>query len=109
MTKAKWLRNRLNGCDWRRKNQPVLGPKREATSPFVIASPQPFDITNLTARVSFSRVILDGNKLADIPRDVTITPTPKGASRQESCQMPETFAALRRLTASLLFLHGVLV
>jgi hypothetical protein len=32
---------------------------------FVITSPHPFTTTNLTAKVSFSRVVLDGGKLAD--------------------------------------------
>lgn len=32
---------------------------------FVITSPQPFTTTNLTAKVSFSRVVLDSGKLAD--------------------------------------------
>jgi hypothetical protein len=31
----------------------------------VITSPQPFTTTNLTAKISFSRVVLDGGKLAD--------------------------------------------
>jgi hypothetical protein len=32
---------------------------------FVITSPQPFTTTNLTAKISFSRVVLEDGKLAD--------------------------------------------
>ena len=40
---------------------------------FVITSPQPFTTTNLTARVSFSRVVLADGKLADLKQDVSVT------------------------------------
>ena len=39
---------------------------------FVIQSDKPFNSTNLTAKVSFSRVVLDGGKLADASKDVQI-------------------------------------
>lgn len=39
---------------------------------FVIASQKPFATTNLTVKVSFSRVVLAGGKLADVNKDVTI-------------------------------------
>ena len=32
---------------------------------FVVTSPQPFTTAKLTAKISFSRVVLDGGKLAD--------------------------------------------
>ena len=54
-------------------NRPALEPKTGTTYNFVITSPQPFTTTNLTAKVSFSRVVLDGNKLADVKQDVSIT------------------------------------
>ena len=54
------------------KDRPALEPKRETTFNFVITSSQPFTSTNLTAKVSFSRVILDGGKLADAAKDVQI-------------------------------------
>jgi hypothetical protein len=50
-----------------------LGPKGETTFNFVITSPQPFTTTNLTAKVSFSRVVLDGGKLADVTKEVSVT------------------------------------
>jgi hypothetical protein len=38
----------------------------------VIASEKPFGTTNLTAKVSFSRVILEGGKVADVAKAVKI-------------------------------------
>ncbi len=54
------------------QNKTSLEPKCETTFNFVITSPQPFTTTNLTAKVSFSRVVLDGGKLADAAKDVRI-------------------------------------
>ena len=39
---------------------------------FVIANDKPFVTTNLTAKVSFSRVILDGGKVADVTKSVQV-------------------------------------
>lgn len=44
---------------------------------FVIAADKPFTTTNLTPKVSFSRVVLEGGKLADVAKDVTVTPCTK--------------------------------
>jgi len=55
------------------KERPPLAPKSGTTFNFVVTSPQPFTTTNLTAKVSFSRVVLDGGKLADVQRDVSVT------------------------------------
>jgi hypothetical protein len=49
-----------------------LNPGATNNFNFVITSPQPFATTNLTARVSFSRVVLDGGKLADPRQDVVV-------------------------------------
>jgi hypothetical protein len=67
---AKWV---ING------NQNNIGLAAGATNEFnfVITSPQPFTTTNLTAKVSFSRVILNGDKQADVQHSVTVTSTPK--------------------------------
>ena len=61
------------------KDRPALEPKNETTFNFVITSPDlsGFTTTNLTAKVSFSRVILDGGKLADTTKTVSITPAAK--------------------------------
>jgi hypothetical protein len=40
---------------------------------FVIASDKPFPTTNLTVKVSFSRVVLEGGKVADANKSVQIT------------------------------------
>lgn len=55
------------------QNHASLEPKAEATFNFVVTSPQPFTTTNLTAKVSFSRVVLDGDKLADVTKAVSVT------------------------------------
>jgi hypothetical protein len=53
------------------QNKTGLAPKGETTFNFVITSPQAFTTTNLTAKISFSRVVLDGGKLADLTKAVT--------------------------------------
>jgi histidinol-phosphate/aromatic aminotransferase/cobyric acid decarboxylase-like protein len=57
------------------KNRPALESKKETSFNFVITSNQPFVTTNLTAKVSFSRVVLEGEKLADPKTDVLIQNT----------------------------------
>ena len=57
------------------QNHASLEPKAEATFNFVVTSPQPWTTTNLTAKISFSRVVLDGGKLADVKQDVSVTTT----------------------------------
>ena len=59
------------------KNRPALEPKKETSFNFVITSGQPFSTTNLTAKVNFSRVVLEGGKLADMQRDVTVNAATK--------------------------------
>lgn len=41
---------------------------------FVVTTDKSFTSTNLTAKVAFSRVILNGGKLADATKDVMIVP-----------------------------------
>ena len=55
------------------QNHTGLEPKAEATFNFVVTSPQPFTTTNLTAKISFSRVVLEGDKLADVTKAVSMT------------------------------------
>ena len=50
----------------------VLEPKGKTTFNFVIANPSPFATTNLTAKVSFTRLILEGEKLVNPSESVTI-------------------------------------
>lgn len=54
------------------QNQQELEPKGETTFNFVITNPQPFTTTNLTARVSLSRLVLAGDKLTKPNKDVVI-------------------------------------
>ena len=44
---------------------------------FVVTSDKPFATTNLTAKVSFSRVVLEGGKVADVTKSVNLTPAAK--------------------------------
>jgi len=59
------------------QNKTHLDPKGEATFNFVITSPQPLVSSNLTAKVIFSRIVLDGGKLANVQQDVTVIPAAK--------------------------------
>ncbi len=55
------------------KDRPPLASKDETTFNFVITSAQSWTTTNLTAKISFSRVVLDGGKLADVRQAVSVT------------------------------------
>ncbi len=59
------------------KDRPALEPKKETSFNIVMTSPAPsgFATTNLTAKVSFSRVILGSGKFADPNKDVQIQNT----------------------------------
>lgn len=54
------------------QNKIGLEPGTTNTFNFVITSSQPFTTTNLTAKVSFSRVILSGHQIADVNKAVQI-------------------------------------
>jgi hypothetical protein len=54
------------------KDKPGLAAGATNAFHFVIAKDKPFTTTNLTAKVSFSRVVLAGDKLADVNKDVQI-------------------------------------
>jgi len=49
-----------------------LQPNSETTFNFIISSPQPFSSTNVTAKVSFSRVILEDGKPVDVTKEVSV-------------------------------------
>ena len=49
-----------------------LAPGETNVFHFVINGPQPFTSTNLTAKLQFSRVILEGGKLADAKKDIQL-------------------------------------
>jgi hypothetical protein len=58
------------------RDKTPLAPGATNAFNFVVAAARPLTSTNLTAKVSFSRVVLAGGKLADA-RQVTITPAEK--------------------------------
>jgi hypothetical protein len=74
LKKARWTEANL---ERERKGHPVnvrLAAGATNAFHFVITSDKPFTTTNLTAKVNFSRVILEGGKLADVSKDVQIQP-----------------------------------
>lgn len=56
------------------QNKTGLDPKGEAKFSFVITGPQPLVASNLTAKVIFSRVVLDDDKEADVRQVVDVIP-----------------------------------
>lgn len=59
------------------QDRPGLAPGTTNAFNFVVAAAKPFTTTNLTAKVSFSRVVLAGVKLADASTAVSVTPATK--------------------------------
>ncbi len=59
------------------KERHALAPNQGTTFNFVVTSPQPFTTTNLTAKISFSRIVLAGGKFASPQKEVTIVSTKK--------------------------------
>jgi hypothetical protein len=60
------------------QNKASLDPKGQAIFNFVITTPRPLISSNLTAKVVFSRVILDGGKVVDPRKAVEIMPAIAG-------------------------------
>lgn len=61
------------------KNRPALEPKKMAVFDFVITASQSLVVTNLTAHVDFTRLILEGGKVASTTQDVIVTPATAAA------------------------------
>jgi hypothetical protein len=55
------------------QDRPALASGATNSFFFVITSDKPFATTNLTTKVNFSRVVLEGGKLADATKDVVIS------------------------------------
>jgi hypothetical protein len=55
------------------QNKTGLEPGATNSFNFVITSPQPFTTTNLAAKVTFTRVVLDDGKLADVRQEVIVS------------------------------------
>jgi len=58
------------------RDKTPMAPGATNVSNFVISSEKPFVTTNLTAKVTFTRVILEGGRLADI-KQVSVVPAAK--------------------------------
>jgi hypothetical protein len=56
------------------QNKKVLEPKGKAEFNFIITCSQPLISSNLTAKVIFSRLILDDGKAADVRQKVNVIP-----------------------------------
>jgi len=56
------------------RDKPGLAAGATNAFHFVIATEKPFTTTNLTAKVQFNRVVLEGGKLADASKAVTLRP-----------------------------------
>lgn len=54
------------------KDQPPLESNKEAVFNFVLTSARAIDTTNARLRVNFTRIVLEGGKLADPTKDVVI-------------------------------------
>jgi hypothetical protein len=59
------------------KERPPLGPDAEATFNFVVQTDKPFTNT----KVSFTRIVLEGGKLADVRQSVEMTEKDKPESK----------------------------
>jgi len=56
------------------QNKTGLAPGATNTFNFVITTPHPFATSNLTAKLSFSQVVLDDGKPVDLRQSVIVTP-----------------------------------
>jgi hypothetical protein len=54
------------------QNKTILESKGETAFNFVIANPSPFATTNLTAKVSFTRLVLEGGESVNPNKEVTV-------------------------------------
>jgi hypothetical protein len=59
------------------RDKPGLASGATNAFHFVIASDKPFTTTNLTAKVQFSRVVLEGGKVANVKKDIVVTEAAK--------------------------------
>jgi hypothetical protein len=56
------------------EDKPALAAGSTNVFNFVITANKSFAATNLTAKVQFSRVVLEGGKIADVAKSVSVTP-----------------------------------
>ena len=55
------------------KDKSGLAAGATNTFHFVVTTDKPISTTNLTAKVNFNRVVLEGGKIADVKKDVIVT------------------------------------
>lgn len=55
------------------KDKPYLAPGATNSFFFVLSSDKPFPRTNLTAKVNINRLVLEGGKLGDANKDVSVS------------------------------------
>ena len=55
------------------KDHPALESKAETKFNFVISTVQPLTTTNLTTKVNFTRLVLEGGKVVEANKNVTVT------------------------------------
>lgn len=55
------------------KDKPFLAPGATNSFFFVLSSDKPFPRTNLTAKVNVNRLVLEGGKLGDASKDVSVS------------------------------------
>jgi len=55
------------------KDKPSLAPGATNSFFFVLSSDKPFARTNLTAKVNINRLVLEGGKLGDASKDVSVS------------------------------------
>ena len=53
------------------QDKPGLAAGATSTFHFIIANTTPFTTTNLTAKVSFTQIVTEGGRLADVRKEVT--------------------------------------
>src|SRR5690242_19598782 len=82
------------------KNRPALKPKKEATFNLIVSSPRPFTTTNLTAKVSFSHLILEDGKVGNPNKDITIDGQLSSANQTAPTNNPNNSKALDAVIAA---------
>ena len=82
------------------KERPSLKPNNGTIFNFVVSSPRQFATTNLTAKVTFSRLILKDGKLGDPNKDITIESQQPLANQNAPANNPNTSKALDAVIAT---------
>jgi hypothetical protein len=65
------------------KASTALAPSTERTYEFVLQGARPFTTTNLTAKVSFTRLVLEGGRVVEPSKNVTVNSS-KSSTKEKS-------------------------